>query len=110
MERQIVTQGEAASFAFFHVGIPIEGESKLKIKPNDKLTFTIGRRNRKPILEKVFPDGFEKTDDSYFVFLTAEETAKMPCLLYQMQLTVDVRSKGKEIYTLVDRELEVTAK
>ena len=108
--RNKIVQGEAASFAFFHVGIPIEGESKLKIKPNDKLTFTIGRRNRKPILEKVFPDGFEKTDDSYFVFLTAEETAKMPCLLYQMQLTVDLRSKGKEIYTLVARELEVTAK
>lgn len=108
--RNKIVQGEAASFAFFHVGIPIEGESKLHIKPSDKLTFSIGRRNRKPIFEKVFPDGFEKTDDSYFVFLSAEETAKMPCLLYQMQLTVDVRSKGKEIYTLADRELEVTAK
>lgn len=110
MKRQIIVQGEAASFAFFHVGIPIEGESKLKIKPNDKLTFTIGRRNRKPILEKVFPDGFEKTDDSYFVFLTADETVRLPCLLYRMQLTVDIRDKGKEVYTLADKELEVVAK
>ena len=102
MERQIVTQGEAASFAFFHVGLPIAGESKLQIKPSDKLTFSIGRKNRKPILTKVFPDGFEKTGDSYFVFLTAEETAKLPCLLYQMKLTVDMRSKGKEVYTLIE--------
>ena len=110
MERQMVTQGEAASFALFHVGLPIAGESKLQIKPSDKLTFSIGRKNRKPILTKVFPDGFEKTGDSYFVFLTAEETAKMPCLLYQLQLTVDMRGKGKEVYTLADRELEVAAK
>ena len=110
MERQILTQAEAASFAFFHVGLPMAGESKLHIKPSDKLTFSIGRKNRKPILTKVFPDGFEKTGDSYFVFLTAEETAKFPCLLYQMRLTVDVRNKGEEIYTLIDGELEVAAK
>lgn len=110
MGRQIITQGEAASFAFFHVTLPIAGENKLHIKPSDQLTFSIGRRNRKPIFEKVFPDGFEKTGDSYFVFLTAEETAKMPCILYRMQLTVDMRSKGKEVYTLVDEELEVRAK
>ncbi len=110
MERQIIIQGEAASFAFFHVALPIFGESKLNLKQSDKLIFSIGRRNRKPILEKIFPDGFEKTDNSYFVLLTAEETAKMPCLLYRMQLTVDMRSKGKEVYTLADRELEVKAK
>ena len=110
MERQIITQGEAASFAFFHVGLPIAGESKLHIKPSDKLTFSIGRKNRKPILTKVFPDGFEQSGDSYFVFLTADETAKFPCLLYRMQLTVDMRGKGKEIYTLVDGELEGAAK
>lgn len=110
MKRQTIVRGEAASFAFFHVGIPIQGESKLPIKPADKLTFTIGRRNRKPILTKVFPDGFEKTGDSYFVFLTAEETAKFPCLLYRMQLTADMRGKGEEVYTLADRELEVAAK
>ncbi len=110
MKRQIIKQGEAASFAFFHVALPITCESKLHIKPSDKLTFSIGRRNRKPILTKVFPNGFEKSDDSYFVFLTAEETARIPCLLYRMQLTVDMRGKGEEVYTLVDGELEVAAK
>lgn len=100
MERQIITQGEAASFAFFHVGLPIAGESKLQIKTSDNLTFSIGRKNRKPILTKVFPDGFEKSGDSYFVFLTAEETAKMSCLLYQMQLTVDMRGKARKYIRL----------
>ena len=80
MERQIVTQGEAASFAFFHVGLPIAGESKLQIKPSDKLTFSIGRKNRKPILTKVFPDGFEKTVDSYFVFLRRKKRQR--CLVF----------------------------
>lgn len=42
--------------------------------------------------------------------LTAEETEKIPCLLYRMQLIVDLEGLGEEVYTLVDKEMEVVAK
>lgn len=110
MTRQILTQGEAFSIAFFHIKFPSEGRDGLSISKSDKLTFSIGRRNRAPEIERVFPNGMERAGESFFVFLTAEETARLPCLLYRMQLTVDIGGKGKEIYTLVDKELEVVAK
>ena len=110
MSRRIITQGEAFSIAFFHVKIPIEGTSDWRIRNSDRLTFTIARRNRSPDIEKTFPDGIERSGDSFFVFLAAEETARLPCLLYQMQLTIDIGGKGKDVYTLVDKELEVVAK
>lgn len=110
MDRRIIKQGEATSFAFYHVGLGNGGDTVYRINDSDKLTFSIGRRNRSPTLIKVFPDGFERVDDTYFVFLTADETARLPCLLYQMQLTVDIRGKGKEVYTISDMELEVRAK
>lgn len=110
MARQKLTQGEAFSIAFFHIQIPVDGETDMPICNSDKLIFTIARRNRPPDIEKVFPDGIERAGDSFFVFLTAEETARLPCLLYRMQLTMDFGGKGKEMYTLVDKELEVVAK
>ncbi len=110
MARQILTQGEAFSIAFFHIKIPVDGETDMPIRDSDRLTFTIGRRNRSPDIEKVYPAGIEKTGDSFFVFLTAEETARLPCLLYRMQLTIDFGGRGKEVYTLVEKELEVVAR
>ena len=110
MARQILTQGEAFSIAFFHIKIPIEGESDWRIRDSDKLTFSIARRNHSPDIEKTFPDGIERSGDSFFVFLTAEETARLPCLLYRMQLTIDFGGKGKDVYTLADKELEVVAR
>lgn len=110
MARQTLTQGEAFSIAFFHIRLPVEGQESQPISKKDKLTFSIGRRNREPVIEKVFPNGMERSGESVFVFLSADETAHLPCLLYQMQLTVDLGGRGKEIYTLVDKELEVVAK
>lgn len=110
MSRQILTQGEAFSIAFFHIKIPIDGETDMPIRKSDKLTFTIRRRNRSPEIEKIYPDGIERSGDAFFVFLTAEETSRLPCLLYRMQLTVDFGGKGKEVYALADKELEVVAK
>lgn len=110
MTRQKLTQGEAFSIAFFHVALPITGESKRLICKEDKLTFSIGRYNRDPELIKTFPNGIERSGDSFFVFLTAEETAALSSLLYIMQIKLDIGGKGKEIYTLVERELEVVAK
>lgn len=109
MPRQKLTQGEAFSIAFFHIAIPDEGGEKRNIQKEDRLTFFIRRRNREPTLERVYPKGFERSGDSFFVFLSAEETASLPCLLYRMQLVVDIGGKGKDVFTLVDKELEVVA-
>ena len=110
MARQKLTQGEAFSIAFFHVRLPISDADSLKIEKKDKLTFSIGRRNRVPEIERVFPNGIERSGDSFFVFLSADETAQLPCLLYRMQLTIDIGGRSKDVYTLVDKELEVVAK
>ncbi len=110
MARQKLTQGEAFSIAFFHVTLPVSGADSLKIEKEDKLTFSIGRRNREPEIERVFPKGIERSGESFFVFLSADETARLPCLLYRMRLTVDIGGRGKDVYTLVDKELEVVAK
>ena len=73
MSRRIITQGEAFSIAFFHVKIPIEGTSDWRIRNSDRLTFTIARRNRSPDIEKTFPDGIERSGDSFFVFPNATD-------------------------------------
>lgn len=110
MAKQKITQGEAFSIAFFHVALPLSGADSLRIEKKDKLTFSIGRRNREPEIVRVFPNGIERSGDSFFVFLSADETAQLPCLLYQMQLTIDIGGRCKDVYTLVDKELEVVAK
>ena len=47
---------------------------------------------------------------AFFHIKITNETARLPCLLYRMQLTIDFGGRGKEVYTLVDKELEVVAK
>ncbi|MCM1296230.1 MAG: hypothetical protein NC311_11870 [Muribaculaceae bacterium] len=111
MKREILVQGEAKSFAFFHVSFPVMGERRLHIGKCDVLEFTIGRRNRKPIITKRYPGEIEREiNDTFVVALTATETAKLPCLLYRMQLTLDIHGHGEERYTVADKELEVVAK
>ncbi len=111
MERQIIVQGEATSFAFFHLSFPVLGERRLHVGKHDVLEFTIGRRNRKPVIIKRYPGEIEREiNDTFVVTLTASETAKLPCLLYRMQLTLDILGHGEERYLIVDKELEVAAK
>jgi len=110
-KKRFIIQGEALNLAFFHVGLPVVDGEKYAITDKDILTFTIGRKNRKPVLTKTYPGEIvNEGDDNFFVYLTAEDTRKLPCLRYQMQLTVDVEGIGEEIYTLVKYELEVVAK
>lgn len=111
MKHQIMVQGEARSFAFFHLSLHVVGERRLHIGKNDVLEFTIGRRNRKPVIIKRYPGEIEREiNDTFIVTLTASETAKLPCLLYRLQLTLDILGHGEERYTVVDEELEVVAK
>ncbi len=111
MRRQIIKQGEAVSFAFFNVKIPLNDNEWYKITEQDNVIFTIGRRNRKPLIVKEYPKDFYMDWGNTFVIqLTPDETAKLPCLLYQMQLTIDIDGLAKEIYTLITQELEVVAK
>lgn len=110
-KKRIIVQGEAFSIAFFHVGLPVIDDEKYEITEKDVLTFSIGRKNRKPILTKTYPGEIVKEgEDNFFVHLTAEDTRILPCLHYQMQLTVNLEGIGEEIYTLVKNELEVVAK
>lgn len=110
-KKRIIVQGEAFNIAFFHVGLPVIDGEKYEITEQDILTFSIGRKNRKPILTKTYPGEIVKEgEDNFFVYLTAEDTKRLPCLFYQMQLTVDLEGIGEEIYTLVKKELEVVAK
>ena len=110
-KRYKITQGEAFSIAFFHVGLPIIEGEKYEITEKDVLTFTIKRKNRKPVLVKTFPGEIDKEDtDNFFVHLTAEDTETLPCLCYRMQLTINLEGLGDEVYTLVNKELEVVAK
>jgi hypothetical protein len=111
MERQIIVKGEARGFAFLNVKIPLNDDEHYKITERDKVIFSIGRKNRKPVIVKEYPKDFDKEwGNTFVIHLTADETARLPCLLYQMQLTIDVESLGEEIYTLVNQELEVVAK
>ncbi len=111
MERQVIVQGEARSFAFLNVVIPLNDNERYIITEKDKVIFTIGRKNRKPIIVREYPRDFDKEwGNSFVITLLPEETARLPCLLYQMQLTIDIEGLGEEIYTLVNQELEVVAK
>ncbi len=111
MNRHILVQGEARGFAFFNVVIPLNDDERYRITERDKVFFTIGRKNRKPVIVKEYPKDFViERGNTFIIQLTAEETANLPCLLYQMQLTIDIEGLGEEIYTLVNQELEVTAK
>ena len=75
------------------------------------MIFSIGRKNRKPLIVREYPRDFDKEwGNSFVITLLPEETARLPCLLYQMQLTIDIEGLGEEIYTLVNQELEVVAK
>lgn len=109
-----MVQGDAFSIAFLNVALPIiedeDGTEKYEITGKDILSFRLSRKGRSAILEKTFPGDIEKDGDAFFVNLTAEETAKIPCLLYRMQLVVDLEGLGEEVYTLVDKEMEVVAK
>ncbi len=111
MERLILVQGEARGFAFFNVVISLDDDERYRITERDKVIFTIGRKNRKPVIVKEYPKDFViERSNTFIIQLTAEETAKLPCLLYQVQLTIDIEGLGEEIYTLVNQELEVVAK
>lgn len=111
MERQIIVQSEARSFAFFNVVIPLNDNERYIITERDKVIFSIGRKNRKPLIVRDYPRDFDKEwGNSFVITLLPEETARLPCLLYQMQLTIDIEGLGEEIYTLVNQELEVVAK
>lgn len=111
MRRQIIKQGEAVSFAFFNVKIPLDENDWYEITEHDKVVFTIGRRNRKPIIVKEYPkDIVNRGENTFVIQLTPKETAKLPCLLYQMNLTIDISGLTKEIYTLITQELEVISK
>lgn len=104
MKRQIVRQGDAVSFAFFNVVVPLNTEK-------DKVIFSIARENRKPIITKVFPNDFNlEYKNTFVVTLSPQETQTIPCLLYKMRPTLDVENMGEEIYTLLNQELEVVAK
>lgn len=111
MERQIIVQSEARSFAFLNVVIPLNDNERYTITERDKVIFTIGRKHRKPIIVREYPRDFDKEwGNSFVITLLPEETARLPCLLYEMQLTIDIEGLGEEIYTLVSQELEVVAK
>lgn len=106
-----IVQGEACGFAFINVRIPLNDDEWYKVTERDKVIFSIGRKNRNPIVIKEYPKDFDKElGNTFVIHLTAEETAKLPCLLYQMQLTIDIENLGEEIYTLINQELEVVAK
>lgn len=109
-----LVKGDAFNIAFLNVVLPIiedeYGTEKYEITQRDILEFTIGRKDRQPIVIKKYPGEIEKDGDTFFVHLTAEETEKLPALLYRMQLKVDLEGLGEEVYTLVDKALEVVAK
>lgn len=111
MNRKIIRQGDAVSFAFFNVVVPLNDSEKYKITEKDKVIFSIARENRKPVITKEFPRDFHKeVKNTFVVTLSPQETKDLPCLLYQMKLTLDVENMGEEIYTLINQELEVIAK
>ncbi len=111
MKRQIIRQGDAVSFAFFNVVVPLNDNEKYKITEKDKVIFSIVRENRKPIITKVFPNDFNiEYKNTFVVTLSPQETQTIPCLLYKMKLTLDVENMGEEIYTLINQELEVVTK
>ncbi len=114
MGRIIIVQGEARAIAFFNVKIPLADSGQYeqyKLTETDRLIFTLGRKSRKPLLVKRLPrDALTERGNNLVVQLTAEETARLPCLLYEVNLSIDIDGQGKEVYTLINQELEVVAK
>lgn len=109
--RQRLVRGEAFSIAFFCVSLPLVEGRRYEIVDGDKLVFTIGRKGRKPIVRLTYPGCISRdVNNTFVVHLTAHDTIDFPCLLYEMQLTVDLQGRGEEVYTLVKEELEVVAK
>lgn len=109
--RQKLVRGEAFSIAFFCVSLPLIQGRRYDLVDGDKLIFTIGRKDRKPIVRLTYPGSIERdVNNTFMVHLTAQDTVDFPCLLYDMCLSVDLQGHGKEIYTLVKQELEVVAK
>lgn len=112
--RYRLVKGDAFNIAFLNVALPIiedeYGAEKYEITERDLLEFSIGRKDRIPIVRKTYPGEIEKDGDTFFVHLTAEETEKFPSLFYRMQLKVNLEGLGEEVYTLVDKALEVVAK
>ena len=112
--RYKMVRGDAFSIAFLNVALPViedeDGMDKYEITDKDILSFVLGRKGRDEVLVKTYPGEIEKDGDTFFVNLTAEETEKIPCLLYRMQLIVDLEGLGEEVYTLVVKEMEVVGK
>lgn len=114
MSRIFITQGDAATVAFFNVKIPLADSkqyTQYKLSETDRLIFTIGRKNRRPQITKRYPQDFlDESKNNFIIRLTPKETARLPCLLHEAILTIDIDGQGKEVYTLVNQELEVVAK
>lgn len=109
--RRKIIQGEPFSVAFFHVALPIEHGPKYRITKEDIVEFTIGRAGRRPIVRLTAPGRIiHDVDNTFLVHLTAKETARIPCLLYDMRLAVDLKGRGEEVYTIVNEEVEVAPK
>lgn len=107
-------RGDAFSIAFHNVYLPIivdgEGIECNGITEEDRLEFSIRRKDHSAVLVKSYPGEMERNGNTFYVTLTAEETEKLPSILYRIQLEVDIANRGEEVYTLVDKELEVVAK
>lgn len=114
MGRIIIVQGDAMAIAFFNLKIPLADScqyEQYKLTKTDRLIFSLGRKGRKPLLVKRLPrDYLEERGNNLVVQLTAEETARLPCLLYEVNLKLDIDGNGEEVYTLINQELEVVAK
>lgn len=107
-------RGDAFSIAFHNVCLPIivdgEGIECNGITEEDRLEFSIRRKDHSAVLAKTYPGEMERNGNTFYVTLTAEETEKLPSILYRIQLEVDIANRGEEVYTLVVKELEVVAK
>ena len=86
-----LVKGDAFSIAFHNVRLPIVVD-------------------RVPVIQKYYPGEIERNGDTFYAMLTAEETERLESILYRAQLRVDISNCGEEVYTLVDKELEVVAK
>ena len=99
-------RGDAFSIAFHNVCLPIivdgEGIECNGITEEDRLEFSIRRKDHSAVLAKTYPGEMERNGNTFYVTLTAEETEKLPCILYRIQLEVDIANRGEEVYTLVD--------
>lgn len=106
-----MVKGDEFCIAFTNVKFPCVEDDGYQLSETDGLEFSIGRKGREAIIKKRYPNGIEKeAEGEYVVYLSAKETALLPCLVYQMRLTVDFDNTGDKVYTIVNRVLEVVAK